>query len=89
MPKNKNKPESLNEAASGSIQVNNFVSQPAENTDKEVWSRDTQEEPFLSYSSISINKDNTRMTLCLGGYCCTMSIEQWHKIAKDICNDGG
>jgi len=61
-----------------------------ESDDKEVWSRDTSDEDadvFKSYASIDVTNDEARMTLCLGGRCVTMSIEQWHEMAMKICND--
>lgn len=55
--------------------------------EKEVWSRDTQEEPFKKYASIRIHNDDSAMTLCLGGHCATMTIEQWHEMAMEKCCD--
>jgi len=68
--------------------MENTINRPVANTDKEVWSRDTREEPFQSYASVRINQNNSAMTLCLGGTCCTMSIDKWHKIAMEVCNNG-
>lgn len=53
----------------------------------EVWKRETSENPFQSYASIKVSDDNRRMTLCLGGACCCMTIEHWHVLAMENCRD--
>ncbi len=61
-----------------------------ENTDKELWSRDTSDEEaeeFKSYASISVTVDNSTMILCLGGRCVGMPIEKWHEMAMKSCKD--
>ena len=52
------------------------------NEDRTLWERGTQEEPFLSYASIGLTK-NDALILCLGGHCVVLPIEQWHKLALD------
>jgi len=68
----------------------NEESRSCEANEKKVWSRETtpdEVEPFKSYASILVKNDDSEMTLCLGGHCCTMSIEQWHEMAMAVCND--
>ena len=61
----------------------------SQSNDKSVWSRKTTPEdvePFKSYAEIRVQNDGNEMTLCLGGTCCTMSIEEWHEVAMERCN---
>lgn len=61
-----------------------------QSNEKEVWCRETTPdgvEPFKSYASIKVDDDGSAMTLCLGGMCCKMSIEQWHEMASERCCD--
>ncbi len=52
-----------------------------------VWHRNTWESPFRSYASVQISDDDGAMTLCLGGVCCSMSIERWHELGLVECGD--
>ena len=65
-------------------------SEKAQANDKKVWSRETTPEdvePFKSFAEIRVSDDGASMSLGLGGTFCTMSIEEWHKVAMEICCD--
>lgn len=49
----------------------------AQNTDRQLWSRETQAEPFKSYASIHVTKEGA-IGICLGGLCIVRPIEDWH-----------
>lgn len=59
------------------------------NTDTELWSRETSKdsEPFHSYASISETREGA-ITICVGGFCVTRPIEDWHALAAQPAPDG-
>jgi hypothetical protein len=65
------------------------MSQPSEeklqecalNTDRELWSRETQEEPFLPWAKIFMTGGDEGLGICFRGHCIVKPLEEWHALA--------
>ncbi len=59
------------------------ISGVAQNTDRILWQRETQEEPFLGYASVGLTKEDA-LIVCVGGSCIVKPLEDWHEQAQAL-----
>lgn len=55
--------------------------QAAQNTDKELWSRETQAEPYKPWASVFLTKDEA-LGICFKGLCIVKPLEEWHLLSE-------